>query len=131
MCSSIKGRRIHVTKEDLILMMEQSDEDKAPLVQQFCEETQIEIKKIEKGSLILICDFQVGIDGPSCHLELVGWKGAVSMRVYIPKNDRVHFLRLCGMDVSKYGMKINTDVKNNSYPLMGIPNHYLDICFQN
>ena len=35
-------------------------------------------------------------------LELVGWKGAQSLRAYVPKSERIHYLRLVGADTSKY-----------------------------
>ena len=35
-------------------------------------------------------------------LEIVGWKGKASVRAYVPKNDRIHYLRLIGGDTSKY-----------------------------
>ena len=39
----------------------------------------------------------------SLHIVLVGWKGDFSVRAFVPKNDRVHHLRLVGGDFSKYG----------------------------
>ena len=39
---------------------------------------------------------------PSIKLEIVGWKGKASVRAYVPKNDRIHYLRLIGGDTSKY-----------------------------
>jgi hypothetical protein len=45
----------------------------------------------------------VAIAIPPLHLVMVGWQGAKSTRAYIPVSDCVHYLRLCGADVSKYG----------------------------
>ena len=39
---------------------------------------------------------------PTLKLEIVGWKGKASVRAYVPKNDRIHYLRLLGGDTSKY-----------------------------
>ena len=36
-------------------------------------------------------------------IVLVTWKGKTSVRAYVPKSDRIHYLRLCGGDVSKFG----------------------------
>ena len=33
---------------------------------------------------------------------MVGWKGKASIRAYVPKNERVHYLRLIGADTSKF-----------------------------
>ena len=35
-------------------------------------------------------------------IKLVGWKGNKSVRAYVAKNDRIHYLRLLGADTSKY-----------------------------
>lgn len=35
-------------------------------------------------------------------IQLVGWKGNKSVRAYVAKNDRIHYLRLLGADTSKY-----------------------------
>ena len=35
-------------------------------------------------------------------MEIVGWKGKESVRSYVPKSDRIHYLRLIGADTSKY-----------------------------
>jgi len=42
-------------------------------------------------------------DIPPLTLAMVGWRGTKSMRAYVPLSDCVHYLRLCGADVSKYG----------------------------
>lgn len=41
-------------------------------------------------------------------LVMVGWRGAKSMRAYVSVSDCVHYLRLCGADVSKYGEYYDT-----------------------
>jgi tRNA (cytosine34-C5)-methyltransferase len=40
---------------------------------------------------------------PPLTFTMVGWRGAKSVRAYISVSDCVHYLRLCGADVSKYG----------------------------
>jgi hypothetical protein len=42
-------------------------------------------------------------DIPPLTLAMVGWRGAKSVRAYVSISDCVHYLRLCGADVSKYG----------------------------
>ena len=37
------------------------------------------------------------------HIVIVAWKGKTSVRAYVAKCDRIHFLRLCGGDLSKFG----------------------------
>merc|ERR1711874_645161 len=35
-------------------------------------------------------------------VEVVVWKGKASLRAYVAKNDRLHYLRLIGGDTSRY-----------------------------
>ena len=35
-------------------------------------------------------------------MKIVGWKGKVSVRAYVPRNDRLHYLRLIGADISSF-----------------------------
>ena len=44
----------------------------------------------------------LGPEDSNLKLEIVGWKGKASVRAYVPKNDRIHYLRLIGGDTSKY-----------------------------
>ena len=58
-------------------------------------------------------------ESPKIKLEIVGWKGKASVRAYVPKNDRIHYLRLTGGDTSKYEInkfeaKRGTEVSKNS-----------------
>ncbi|ODM91643.1 tRNA (cytosine(34)-C(5))-methyltransferase [Orchesella cincta] len=99
----IKDRRVQLPKEDLkAVLLNDDDKDKPPLLELLTEETRKLVEPIERGSLVLDIDLQVEDDGPLCKLQLVGWKGTNSLRAYIQRNDRVHYLRLCGADVSKY-----------------------------
>jgi len=41
-------------------------------------------------------------DGLDLKLELVGWKGKASVRAYVPKQERIHYLRLAGGDTSVF-----------------------------
>lgn len=37
------------------------------------------------------------------HIVVVAWKGKTSVRACVAKCDRIHYLRLCGADLSKFG----------------------------
>merc|ERR1711973_192681 len=39
---------------------------------------------------------------PRLKLEMVGWKGKKSVRAYVPKQERIHYLRLVGGDTAKF-----------------------------
>merc|ERR1712088_1259041 len=70
-------RMIYPTKKDLQTLLLSSDIDHPPLL------TEMEPDTIRQ-------------------LEAVGWLGNTSVRSYVPKNDRIHYLRLLGSDTSKY-----------------------------
>lgn len=36
---------------------------------------------------------------PQCPIELCGWRGKASIRAFVPKNERFHYLRMVGMEV--------------------------------
>jgi len=35
-------------------------------------------------------------------LGIVGWKGKSTIRAYVPRNERLHYLRLIGADTTPY-----------------------------
>merc|ERR1712119_109700 len=54
-------------------------------------------EKTETGSVAFL------FKDPSSPLtEEVGWKGKISVRAYVPRNDRLHYLRLIGADISSF-----------------------------
>jgi len=55
---------------------------------------------------------------PPLNLVMVGWQGAKSTRAYIPLSDCVHYLRLCGADVSKYGKWYSSSSKRGGMYFM-------------
>ena len=62
---------------------------------------------LDAGSCILVYEGEGSnsSDGevPPLSLTMVGWRGTKSVRAYVPVNDCIHYLRLCGADVSKFG----------------------------
>merc|ERR1712179_206553 len=59
--------------------------------------TQEQCENLDSGSLAFIHKRSDGVE-----IKLVGWKGAKSVRAYVAKNDRMHYLRLLNADTSKY-----------------------------
>ena len=51
----------------------------------------------DTGSILVECKTD------DLDIVLVAWKGKTSVRAYVPKSDRIHYLRLSGGDVSKFG----------------------------
>jgi len=55
---------------------------------------------VETGSFVVTYEKQLE-SGHTLKIQLVGWKGQHSIRAYLPKHDRLHFLHLIGGDTSK------------------------------
>merc|ERR1712218_339215 len=71
-----------------------------PSHDQLSKSTQDQISQMETGSVALI--FEEKHQDYVTKVEFVGWKGKNSLRAYVPKNERIHYLRLLGCDTSKY-----------------------------
>lgn len=89
-------RRIEVTKQDLISLLEHTNPQNPMDLEVLSECVKKRMDELEPGScLLLYKDSQI-------MLQVVGWKGAKSLRAYIDLNDSIHMLRLLGADVSKF-----------------------------
>lgn len=89
-------RRLDICKDDLIVLLQNTDPTKPPLLTELTERTREAVQKLGAGSCVLKC-----IDG-DLTITLVGWRGTSSLRAYTDTNDTVHMLRLLGADLSKY-----------------------------
>lgn len=90
-------RRIHVTRDDLIMMLNNLNPLEPPQVADLTEETQKQHNAVSSGSCVL------HYKDEKMELHLVGWRGNKTLRAYIDVNDSIHMLRLLDADISKYG----------------------------
>lgn len=73
--------------------------------EQFCDTTREVLLKLDSGCCILVINLHTnGQDEMPLILPFCAWKGKTSMRAYIAKNERIHFLRICGFDVNEEGI---------------------------
>lgn len=96
-----EARRIHLEKNDLIILLQNTDPTKPPAHTELTESTQKRVENVAPGSCVLHYD-----DKDNLSLTLVGWRGTHSLRAYIDTSETIHMLRLLGADLSKYG-KLN------------------------
>jgi len=72
----------------------------------FSEDDSNKFAKLNSGCCVLVVkrepDHQ---DDLPMVLPICAWKGKNSMRAYIAKNERIHFLRICGADVTDTGLQ--------------------------
>lgn len=109
-------RRITLTRDDLVMMLQNNTPSEPPLIGSFSAETQKQSKDLgeEKNASKhnQNCKISRILDPGSCILEYkeadlsllaIGWRGSHSLKTYIDNNQTVHLLRLLGADLSKYG----------------------------
>lgn len=98
--SSVIGqrRRIEVTKDDLIVLLNHPDPAHPPQMERMSEQTKNRIQEIESGSCLLVYNEPEN----DFTLNVVGWRGAKTIRAYIDLNDAIHMLRLLDADVSRF-----------------------------
>ena len=56
---------------------------------------------VSGSAAFIYCEEHVE-DSTSMTIVLVGWKGKQSVRAYVAKNDRMHYLRLINGSTSKF-----------------------------
>lgn len=39
------------------------------------------------------------LNAPQCPIDLCGWRGKTSIRAFVPRNERLHYLRMVGVEV--------------------------------
>ncbi|CAG2060496.1 unnamed protein product [Timema podura] len=115
-------RKVHVTKEDMVTLLRNDSPHYPPEFHRLQPSTQEQFLKIEQGSCVLVCETDSGPNTPPLSLVTVGWRGAKSARAYVSNHDCVHYLRLCGADVSQYEqgscvLVCETDSGPNTPPL--------------
>merc|ERR1719309_121673 len=113
----IKKRKIFPSKDDLEILLVNSDIDKPPDISGFSDEFQNQIKQLETGSVAMIYEKKMEEEG-KFKVEVVGWKGKSSLRAYVPRNERLHYLRLIGGDTSKF--EVNKFVERKERQLDGV-----------
>merc|ERR1712083_1183367 len=81
-----------------IKILQSSEIEKPPEIKNFMQELREEMHAIPTGSLAFVYkDLESGMS-----IEMVGWKGKDTVRAYVPKNERLHYLRLVGADTSMW-----------------------------
>merc|ERR1739838_988212 len=90
-------RKISVTSDDMVTMLLNDDMAEPPEIVNLSSKTQEQCENLESGSVAFIHKREDGVE-----IKLVGWKGAKSIRAYVAKHDRIHYLRLLGGDTTKY-----------------------------
>ncbi|XP_035286308.1 RNA cytosine C(5)-methyltransferase NSUN2 [Anguilla anguilla] len=92
----INARIISVSVEDVKVLLTQEN----PYLSKLGSDANAQAKQLAMGSIVLKYkpDPQHA-DAPQCPIELCGWRGKTSIRAFVPRNERFHYLRMVGVEV--------------------------------
>nr|XP_033785631.1 RNA cytosine C(5)-methyltransferase NSUN2 isoform X3 [Geotrypetes seraphini] len=106
----IKARIITVSIEDIKVLLTQEN----PFLSKFSSVTQKQAKDLAMGSIILKYEPDLQkLDTLQCPIILCGWRGKTSVLSFVPKNERLHYLRMMGVEVFQ-GKESNPESKADS-----------------
>ncbi|KAE8597606.1 hypothetical protein XENTR_v10016532 [Xenopus tropicalis] len=94
----INARIVTVSIEDIKVLLTQEN----PFLSKFSKETQKQANNFDMGSIVL--KYEPDPQEPEtlqCPIVLCGWRGKTSIRSFVPKNERLHYLRMMGVEVFK------------------------------
>ncbi|KAL2080073.1 hypothetical protein ACEWY4_023866 [Coilia grayii] len=92
----IRARRITISVEDVKVLLTEEN----PFLSKLSNHAHEQAKKLEMGSIVL--RYQPDPNNPEqpqCPIELCGWRGKTSIRAFVPRNERMHYLRMVGVEV--------------------------------
>uniref|UniRef100_A0A8C4DWH7 tRNA (cytosine(34)-C(5))-methyltransferase n=1 Tax=Dicentrarchus labrax TaxID=13489 RepID=A0A8C4DWH7_DICLA len=92
----IRSRIIRVSVEDIKVLLTQEN----PFLSKLEDDAHAQAKKMVMGSIVLkyIPNPNAPAE-PQCPIQLCGWRGKTSIRAFVPRNERFHYLRLLGVEV--------------------------------
>ncbi|XP_055453901.1 RNA cytosine C(5)-methyltransferase NSUN2 isoform X1 [Psammomys obesus] len=92
----INSRIITVSMEDVKILLTQEN----PFFRKLSSEAYSQVKDLAKGSVVLKYEpDSTNPDALQCPIVLCGWRGKASIQTFVPKNERLHCLRMMGVEV--------------------------------
>lgn len=92
----IRSRMITVSVEDIKVLLTQEN----PYLSKLQDDAHAQAKKIGMGSIVLkYIPNSNNPTEPQCPIQLCGWRGKTSIRAFVPRNERLHYLRMLGVEV--------------------------------
>ncbi|KAF0047650.1 hypothetical protein F2P81_001283 [Scophthalmus maximus] len=82
----IRSRIITVSVEDIKVLLTQEN----PFLSKLQDHAHAQAKKLGSNPA-----------EPQCSIQLCGWRGKTSIRAFVPRNERFHYLRMLGVEVFK------------------------------
>ncbi|XP_063975582.1 tRNA (cytosine(34)-C(5))-methyltransferase [Diachasmimorpha longicaudata] len=97
-----ENRKVKIGRDDLVELLQNDNPQTPPELVKLSEEIQKGMANIDSGSCILIYEENNAENPDPLRLVMVGWRGTMSLRAYVPLHDAIHYLRLLGADFSKF-----------------------------
>uniref|UniRef100_A0A3B5KT49 tRNA (cytosine(34)-C(5))-methyltransferase n=1 Tax=Xiphophorus couchianus TaxID=32473 RepID=A0A3B5KT49_9TELE len=92
----IRSRIIRVSVEDIKVLLTQEN----PFLSKLENDAHAQAKQTGMGSIVLkYIPNPNDPSEPQCPIQLCGWRGKTSIRAFVPRNERFHYLRLLGVEV--------------------------------
>uniref|UniRef100_A0A7N9AYI7 tRNA (cytosine(34)-C(5))-methyltransferase n=1 Tax=Mastacembelus armatus TaxID=205130 RepID=A0A7N9AYI7_9TELE len=92
----IRSRIIQVSVEDIKVLLTQEN----PFLSKLEDDAHAQAKKLGMGSIVLkYIPNPNNLTEPQCPIQLCGWRGKTSIRAFVPRNERFHYLRMLGVEV--------------------------------
>lgn len=92
----IRSRMITVSVEDIKVLLTQEN----PYLSKLQDDAHAQAKRIGMGSIVLkYIPNPNNPTEPQCPIQLCGWRGKTSIRAFVPRNERLHYLRMLGVEV--------------------------------
>lgn len=111
LCPYIRARIVHISMEDVKVLLTQEN----PFLSKLEDDAHNQAKKLEMGSIVLRYqpDPQ-NPEAPQCPIDLCGWRGKTSIRAFVSRNERLHYLRMVGVEVFRDKQGKNNDTPTES-----------------
>ncbi|XP_030003907.1 RNA cytosine C(5)-methyltransferase NSUN2 [Sphaeramia orbicularis] len=92
----IRSRMITVSVEDIKVLLTQEN----PFLSKLEDDAHAQAKNMGMGSIVLkYIPNPNNPAEPQCPIQLCGWRGKTSIRAFVPRNERFHYLRMLGVEV--------------------------------
>ncbi|KAL8194259.1 UNVERIFIED_CONTAM: tRNA (cytosine(34)-C(5))-methyltransferase [Gekko kuhli] len=92
----INARIVTIRSGDVKVLLTEEN----PFLYKLSNEVQSQVKEMAMGSMVL--KYEPDPNQPEtlqCSIVLCGWLGKTSIRAFVPKNERLHYLRMMGVEV--------------------------------
>ncbi|KAG7325814.1 hypothetical protein KOW79_010739 [Hemibagrus wyckioides] len=104
LCPYIRARVLTISLEDVKVLLTEEN----PFLSRLSDDAHAQAKKLEMGSIVLRYEPDPNDpSAPQCPIDLCGWRGKTSIRAFVARNERLHYLRMVGVEVfrDKQGKK--------------------------